>query len=64
MRPDPYEGSDGLGIKLEEGILQLRLSRPAVRNAIDDEMMVGLIDAVDAAGRDEARSSDLDQWRR
>jgi len=53
MRTDPYEGSDGLGIELVEGILHLRLSRPAVRNAIDDEMMVGLIDAIDAAGRDE-----------
>jgi 2-(1,2-epoxy-1,2-dihydrophenyl)acetyl-CoA isomerase len=53
MRADPYEGSEGLGVELAEGILQLRLSRPAVRNAIDDEMMVGLIDALDAAGRDE-----------
>jgi len=53
MRADPYEGGDALGIELVGGVLRLRLNRPAVRNAINDEMMVDLIDAVDAAGRDE-----------
>jgi 2-(1,2-epoxy-1,2-dihydrophenyl)acetyl-CoA isomerase len=37
-----------------EGILRLTLNRPDKRNAIDDAMMAELIDAVDAAGRDES----------
>ena len=37
-----------------EGILRLTLNRPEKRNAINDTMMEELIDAVDAAGRDEA----------
>ncbi|MCW2549018.1 MAG: Enoyl-CoA hydratase/isomerase [Mycobacterium sp.] len=37
-----------------EGILRLTLNRPEKRNAIDDAMMAELIDAVDAAGRDES----------
>jgi 2-(1,2-epoxy-1,2-dihydrophenyl)acetyl-CoA isomerase len=39
---------------LADGVLRLQLSQPKKRNALDDEMMYGLIDAVDAAGRDEA----------
>ena len=35
-------------------MLRLTLDRPDKRNALDDAMMAGLIDAVDAAGRDEA----------
>jgi 2-(1,2-epoxy-1,2-dihydrophenyl)acetyl-CoA isomerase len=34
--------------------LPLTLARPERRNAIDDEMMAGLIDAIDGAGRDES----------
>jgi 2-(1,2-epoxy-1,2-dihydrophenyl)acetyl-CoA isomerase len=37
-----------------DGVLRLRLNRPAKRNALDDTMVAGLIDAVDTAGRDEA----------
>jgi 2-(1,2-epoxy-1,2-dihydrophenyl)acetyl-CoA isomerase len=37
-----------------DGILTLTLNRPDKRNAIDDAMMATLIDAIDAAGRDEA----------
>ena len=33
---------------------QLRLDRPEQRNAIDDVMMTGLIEAIDLAGRDES----------
>ena len=35
-------------------MLTLRLARPEKRNALDDTMMYALIDAIDAAGRDEA----------
>ena len=49
-----YESVDGLGIVLEEAVLRLTLDRPEKRNAVDDTMMVGLVDAIDAAGRDEA----------
>lgn len=48
-----YESTDGLAVTLEGGILRLELARPEKRNAIDDSMMGGLIDAVDAANRDE-----------
>jgi 2-(1,2-epoxy-1,2-dihydrophenyl)acetyl-CoA isomerase len=36
------------------GVLQLHLDKPAKRNALDDDMVAGLIDEVEAAGRDEA----------
>jgi 2-(1,2-epoxy-1,2-dihydrophenyl)acetyl-CoA isomerase len=50
-----YNGVDGLGVHLDErGVLHLVLDRPARRNALDDGMVAGLIDAVDEAGRDEA----------
>ncbi len=44
----------GLDIALAQGVLTLRLARPEKRNALDDTMMYALIDAIDAAGRDEA----------
>jgi 2-(1,2-epoxy-1,2-dihydrophenyl)acetyl-CoA isomerase len=37
-----------------DGVLRLTLARPDKRNAINDAMMAGLIDAIDAAGRDES----------
>ena len=49
-----YEGVDGLRVSLEDSVLRLVLDRPDKRNAIDDTMMTGLIDAIDAANRDEA----------
>jgi 2-(1,2-epoxy-1,2-dihydrophenyl)acetyl-CoA isomerase len=47
-------GADGLQVSLDAGVLRLVLDRPDKRNAIDDAMMVGLVDAIDAANRDEA----------
>lgn len=49
-----YEAVPGLQVVLDErGILRLTLDRPDKRNVIDDVMMAAMIDAVDAAGRDE-----------
>jgi 2-(1,2-epoxy-1,2-dihydrophenyl)acetyl-CoA isomerase len=48
-----YRSVAGLGVVLDGAVLRLTLDRPAQRNAVDDEMMSGLIEAVDAAGRDE-----------
>lgn len=38
----------------ERGVLRLTLAKPEKRNALDDDMVAGLIAAVDAAGREEA----------
>jgi 2-(1,2-epoxy-1,2-dihydrophenyl)acetyl-CoA isomerase len=46
--------TSGLDVAAADGVLRLELARPAKRNAVDDTMMYGLIDAVDTAGRDEA----------
>ena len=49
-----YPEVEGLAVSLDAGVLRLRLVRPEKRNALTDEMMVGLADALDVAGRDEA----------
>jgi len=49
-----YEPVPGLQVALDDGVLRLTLDRPDKRNAVDDVMMAGLVDAIDAAGRDEA----------
>jgi 2-(1,2-epoxy-1,2-dihydrophenyl)acetyl-CoA isomerase len=38
----------------DRGLLTLRLDRPDKRNAIDEEMMLALVDAVEAASTDDA----------
>ena len=54
MTDADYRSVDGVVVALEGGVLRLTLDRPERRNALDDTMMVGLIDALDQAGRDEA----------
>ena len=54
-----YTSVAGLDVAAADGVLWLQLARPAKRNAIDDTMMYGLIDAVDTAGRDEAFAMEL-----
>lgn len=49
-----YEPVDGLQVARADAVLHLTLDRPDKRNAVDDTMMAGLVDAIDAAGRDEA----------
>lgn len=48
-----YASVDGLSVAFDGAVLRLELDRPAKRNAIDDAMTTGLIDAIDVAGRDE-----------
>jgi 2-(1,2-epoxy-1,2-dihydrophenyl)acetyl-CoA isomerase len=48
-----FASRPGLGIVLDGAVLRLTLDRPDKRNALDDVMVAGLIDAIDAAGRDE-----------
>jgi 2-(1,2-epoxy-1,2-dihydrophenyl)acetyl-CoA isomerase len=45
---------EGLDVTHDGGVLHLHLNRPDKRNALTDEMMAALIDAIDAAGGDEA----------
>lgn len=54
MTGSPYRSVDGLDVVLDGSVLRLTLDRRAKRNALDDTMTAGLIDAIDAAGRDEA----------
>lgn len=49
-----YESVEGLNVRLDDAVLRLELDKPAKRNAIDDAMVAGLIDAIETAGRDEA----------
>jgi 2-(1,2-epoxy-1,2-dihydrophenyl)acetyl-CoA isomerase len=48
-----YHSVDGLVVDLDGSMLRLRLDRPAKRNAVDDTMVAGLIEAFDTANRDE-----------
>jgi 2-(1,2-epoxy-1,2-dihydrophenyl)acetyl-CoA isomerase len=50
---DPYAPVPGLDVALDGAVLRLTLDRPEKRNALDDVMMTGMTDALDAAGRDE-----------
>jgi len=43
-----------LEISHHDGVLRLHLNRPVKRNALTDSMVAAMIDAIDAAGRDEA----------
>lgn len=54
MSDEPnYSGTEGLAVELDGGVLRLVLDRPDKRNALSDDMVLGLADAVDVAGRDE-----------
>jgi 2-(1,2-epoxy-1,2-dihydrophenyl)acetyl-CoA isomerase len=50
---DPFTSVDGLALALDGAVLRVALDRPEKRNAINDTMMYALIDAIEAAGRDE-----------
>jgi 2-(1,2-epoxy-1,2-dihydrophenyl)acetyl-CoA isomerase len=55
MTPAVFERAsvDGLVVALDGSVLRLTLDRPEKRNAIDDTMLLGLIDALTAAATDE-----------
>jgi len=50
---DRYQSVDGLRVELDGEVLRCTFERPEKRNAVDDVMMAGLVDAIDLAGRDE-----------
>ena len=52
MRPYP-DAPPGLVVDREGAILRLRLDRPDRRNALTDDIVLALIDTIDAAGSDE-----------
>ena len=49
-----YPSVDGLVVEAEGAVLRIRLNRPDRRNALTDETVVALVDAIEAAGGDEA----------
>ena len=51
---DAYTSREGLEIAAGDGVLRLTLRRPDKHNALNDDMVAGLLAAIDAAGRDEA----------
>jgi 2-(1,2-epoxy-1,2-dihydrophenyl)acetyl-CoA isomerase len=53
LKPYP-EPPDGLGVERDGSVLRLRLDRPDRRNALTDDIVLALIDTIDAAGSDEA----------
>ena len=48
-----YEGVPGLSMSHEDQVLRLTIDLAERRNALDDVVVAAMIDAVDAAGRDE-----------
>lgn len=53
MKPYPTP-PDGLVVEHDDGVLRLRLDRPDRRNAVTDDMVLALIETIEAAGSDEA----------
>ena len=45
---------DGLVVEHDGPVLRLRFDRPARRNALTDDVVLALIDAIEAAGSDES----------
>jgi 2-(1,2-epoxy-1,2-dihydrophenyl)acetyl-CoA isomerase len=45
---------DGLVVEADGAVLRLRLDRPDRRNAVTDEIVLALIETIEAAGRDES----------
>jgi 2-(1,2-epoxy-1,2-dihydrophenyl)acetyl-CoA isomerase len=45
---------DGLVVEHDGGVLRLRLDRPDRRNAVTDEIVLTLIETIEAAGSDES----------
>ena len=52
MKPYP-EVPEGLRVDRDGTVLRIRLNRPERRNAMTDDMVLGLIETLDAAGNDD-----------
>jgi 2-(1,2-epoxy-1,2-dihydrophenyl)acetyl-CoA isomerase len=52
VKPYP-DAPDGLLVEREGRVLRIRLNRPERRNAMTDEMVLGLTETLDAAGSDD-----------
>jgi len=48
------EPPDGLAVERDGAVLRLRLDRPDRRNAVTDDMVVAMIETIEAAGSDES----------
>jgi 2-(1,2-epoxy-1,2-dihydrophenyl)acetyl-CoA isomerase len=53
MSAPGYRSVEGLKVELDGSVLRLGLDRVSHRNAINDVMMAGLIDAIESAGQDD-----------
>ena len=53
MKPYPTT-ADGLVVETDGGVLRVRLDRPDRRNALTDDMVLGLVETIEAAGSDDA----------
>jgi 2-(1,2-epoxy-1,2-dihydrophenyl)acetyl-CoA isomerase len=53
LKPYPTP-PDGLLVEHDDGVLRVRLDRPDRRNAITDDMVLALIETIEAAGSDES----------
>ena len=48
-----YGSTEGLVVEADGGVLRVRLDRPDRRNALTDEMVLALVDTLEAAGGDD-----------
>ena len=53
MKPYP-ETPEGLVVERDGAVLRLRLDRPERRNAVTDDMVLAMIETIEAAGSDES----------
>ena len=53
MKPYPTP-PDGLVVERDGAVLRLQLDRPDRRNAVTDDMVLALIETIEAAGSDES----------
>jgi 2-(1,2-epoxy-1,2-dihydrophenyl)acetyl-CoA isomerase len=51
---DYPEPPQGLAVQHDDAVLRVRLDRPDRRNALTDEMVLTLIETIEAAGSDES----------
>jgi hypothetical protein len=62
MAGEAYTPRPGLGVVLDGAVLRLTLDRPDKRNALDDVMVAGLIEAIDAPARAATSAGAPTSW--